>query len=76
MNAHALRFESEPDPQRPGRTAYRITGLSACAVQKMIDRVMNDPTVRCASFVGPVAIGDGQFGSLGEAYHLPYLEVA
>jgi hypothetical protein len=60
--------EFQPDPEWPGRTAYRITGASLSAVQNAIDVRMAEaerlPGANCACFQHP-RVTDTGFESLG-----------
>lgn len=63
--------ESQADPARPGRTGYRITGLTREAVQAKITQLTNSvdglqgSPFGFANFVGPARV-DGGYGALGE----------
>jgi hypothetical protein len=64
-----LRVERMPDPRRPNRTAYRITGTRSCDVQEYIMSLVEEVEQPCAGygrFVGPHYIGHGCYVALGE----------
>lgn len=70
MTMPAYRFQVFPDPDIPGRCAYRISADTADAVQRMIDRVMNSGDVVSATFDLPKRNGSG-FVASGVAVHMP-----
>lgn len=65
MSDRLAQVEMQADPNRPGRTAYRITGHSAAAVQDAIDTLSRQVDVAfggvpgSAAFVGPARSGAG-----------------
>lgn len=67
LAAREARVEWEPDPDRPGRRTYKITGPSKDAVQAAVSRRMAFAARRggYARFFGPARV-DGGFGALGE----------
>lgn len=67
LNSAGATVESEIDPARAGRTAYRISGPSREAVQAEIARLTDDVDERggFANFIGP-ALRGGKFWALGE----------
>jgi hypothetical protein len=63
-----VTVESSSDPDRPGRTAFRIRGPSRESVQRQIDKVIAevDEQSGCATFHGPTRLAGGRWGALGE----------
>jgi hypothetical protein len=64
-----VRVERMPDPQRPNRTAYRLTGTNAFDVQEHVTALLEEvdqPNAGYGRFIGPHHIGHGCYVALGE----------
>jgi hypothetical protein len=64
-----VRVERMPDPLRPNRTAYRLTGTSAFEVQEYVTALLEEvdqPGAGYGRFIGPHHIGHGCYVALGE----------
>jgi hypothetical protein len=64
-----VRVERMPDPLRPNRTAYRLTGTNSFEVQEHVTALLeeiNQPGAGYGRFIGPHHIGHGCYVALGE----------
>jgi hypothetical protein len=72
LDAHRrprVQIERMPDPLRPERTAYRLTGTNAFEVQEYITALLEEveqPGAGFGRFIGPHHIGHGCYVALGE----------
>ena len=72
LDAHRrpkVRVERMPDPRRPNRVAYRITGNSSDDVQQEITGLITELEMHAAGygrFIGPHHVGGGSYVALGE----------
>lgn len=65
----AVRVERMPDPRRPNRTAFRITGTHSADVQDYITSLIAEVEMHGTGygrFIGPHHIGHGCYVALGE----------